>query len=422
VSRDFMRILEDHLKRREHGKDRERDEERKETRREKMMEMRTEREGKDQGIAIPDAVYAPVPVLPPSTRMAVSSPSDDGTSERCERSEEIPADGATLFESECERSERSELIPTDQTQGSALRSLLLAATRQVGAESMSSNRTGQRHLLTTDQLDALEFPPNLIDPIVQPGGYTVLCGPESGGNSQLSVGIALSVAMGMSWAGCETRQASVLYLDDHNDGLVLRRRVEAWCVGHGVSPDDSRVAQQIAIHALPSSPRQMVEALQQVWAEVNPKLAILDLTTIRGSGDHGALRGLVQTYCMKTGCAAVVVINGLWSIADLWPGARFLLLRSPMNPRQSQNHIDLVVRAQGGYPFYYGPEFEVVAAAGDAYLRVVQGLTVARHTTTFAAAPSPTMTEASGTGRQGLSPAEDDDIPYDTRPIVEVRY
>lgn len=99
-----------------------------------------------------------------------------------------------------------------------------------------SKRGGLR-LLRPSDLKARPDPPSLVKGLLFQGQFSTLFGPPNVGKTFVALDIALHVATGRDWRGRTSKHGLVVYVALEGVGGI-RKRFEAWCLHHDLSPED----------------------------------------------------------------------------------------------------------------------------------------------------------------------------------------
>ena len=132
----------------------------------------------------------------------------------------------------------------------------------IEAQEKTTTRKGNNFMFT--QINEMKIAPIdwLIDDFVEAKALVEVFGAPEAGKSLLAIDWGLSVAAGISWQGCNTRQGSVFYIagEGHNG---LSRRFHAWGVNN-----------QVDISDLPFYPSQQAASFYNKNAAIEVEKAI----------------------------------------------------------------------------------------------------------------------------------------------------
>jgi hypothetical protein len=168
--------------------------------------------------------------------------------------------------------------------------------------------------ITSAELDAQDLDVKwLVDGIIPQGRPGILAGPMKAGKSLLSVSLAVSVASGRPWAGCDTSQSPVLMLSCESGPGALRAVARRVCKAEGLRLPDLALNWQFSVVDL-ASPK-VVSDLRRYIDRSGTRLAILDpayllfgaaAEGVNNQYAMGALLAPLNSICVDTGCSILL--------------------------------------------------------------------------------------------------------------------
>lgn len=146
---------------------------------------------------------------------------------------------------------------------------------------------GPLRLYSTAELLRLPPPQWLVDETLPEMGFVALYGEPECGKSFTGVDLALSVASGLPWGGCEVQRGYVLYISAEG-GPGIGERVHAWLTDRNVRARDAQVAWLTESMMVSPTSEQMEILVERVQQEVRrePSLVIIDTLARCFEGDE----------------------------------------------------------------------------------------------------------------------------------------